>query len=425
LLRWLASLASGAVTLWPAIAQPVFYKDVLPILQQHCQECHRPGEIAPMPLVTYADARPWAKAIREQAIARKMPPWFADPAYGHFANDRSLSPAEMETLAAWVNAGAPAGDPKDAPAPREWPQGWNIGTPDEIFEMPNAFPIPANRPVDYQYLILPTHFTEDRWVQKVEVRPGNRSTVHHAVVYIREAGSKWLEGEPRETSFSVPIAKGFTTSDILMVYTPGNSNDQWPDGVAKRIKAGSDLVLQMHYTATGKATEDRTRIGLVFAKEPPKQAVLSLQMSNDRFAIPPGDSNYRVQVSGTLPNDALLIGMFPHMHLRGKAFEYLITGPNGHAETLLKVNHYSFNWQLNYRLAQPRLIKAGTHLTWIGYFDNSPNNPGNPDPTAEVRYGEQSWDEMMIGFFDVVVDAGIDKVKFFERKPSPAIAVSR
>ena len=203
----------------------------------------------------------------------------------------------------------------------------------------------------------------------------------------------------------MPLAKGFTTSDLLMVYTPGNSFDEWKPGIAKRIKAGSDLVLQMHYTANGTATEDRTRIGIVFAKEPPKQAVLSLQMSNDRFVIPPGDSNYRVQVSGTLPNDALLISMFPHMHLRGKAFEYLITGPNGHVETLLKVNHYDFQWQLNYRLAEPRLLKAGTHLTWVGYFDNSPNNPTNPDPTAEVRYGEQSWEEMMIGFFDVVVDA--------------------
>ena len=423
LLRWPASLA---IALWPAIAQPVFDKDVLPILQQHCQECHRTGEIAPMPFLTYAETRPWAKAIREQTAARKMPPWFADPAYGHFANDRSLSQAEIDTLAAWVKAGEPAGDPKDAPPPREWPQGWNIGRPDEVFQMPSAFSIPAKGAVDYQYLILPTHFTEDRWVQKVEVRPSDRSTVHHAVVYIREPGSKWLEGEPRERPFSVPLAKGFTTSDLLMVYTPGNSFDYWKPGIAKRIKAGSDLVLQMHYTANGKATEDRTRIGIVFAKEPPRQAVLSLQMSNDRFVIPPGDSNYRVQVSGTLPNDALLISMFPHMHLRGKAFEYLITEPNGRVETLLKVNHYDFQWQLNYRLAEPRLIKAGTHLTWIGYFDNSPNNPGNPDPTAEVRYGEQSWDEMMIGFFDVVVDAGIDKQKFFERTDSPgAITVSK
>ncbi len=375
-----------------------------------------------MPFLTYAQTRPWAKSIREQVTARKMPPWFADPRYGHFSNDRSLSPTQIDTVMTWVNSGAPAGNPKDAPPPRQWPQGWNIGTPDEVFEMPAPFNVPAKGAVDYQYLILPTHFTADRWVQKVEVRPGNRATIHHAVVYIREPGSKWLEGEPLEKTFSVPIAKGFTTSDLLMVYTPGNSYDQWPPGIAKRIQAGSDLVLQMHYTATGQATEDRTRIGLVFAKEPPKQAVLSLQMSNDRFVIPPGDPNYRVQVSGTLPNDALLISLFPHMHLRGKGFEYLITGGNGHVETLLKVNHYDSQWQLNYRLAQPRLLKAGTHLTWIGYFDNSPNNPANPDPTAEVRYGEQIWDEMMIGFFDVVVDASIDKPHFFERRKSSSNA---
>jgi hypothetical protein len=423
LLRWLASLA---ITLSPVLAQPTFYKDVLPILQQHCQECHRSGEIAPMPFLTYAETRPWAKAIREQTIARKMPPWFADPMYGHFANNRALSPAQIDTLASWANSGAPAGDPKDAPPARHWPQGWNIGTPDEVFEMPSAFALPAKGAVDYQYVILPTRFTEDRWIQKVEVRPSNRATVHHAVVYVREPGSKWLQGSPIGAPFSVPLAKGFTTSDLLMVYTPGNSFDEWKPGIAKRVKAGSDLVLQMHYTVTGAATEDRTRIGIVFAKEPPKQAVLSLQMSNDHFVIPPGDPNYRVQVSGTLPNDALLISMFPHMHLRGKAFEYLLPGPNGHVETLLKVNHYDFHWQLNYRLAEPRLIKAGTRLTWAGYFDNSPNNPSNPDSTAEVRYGEQSWDEMMIGFFDVVVDRSIDKLKFFERAPTAAaITVSK
>jgi hypothetical protein len=369
-----------------------------------------------MAFVTYAETRPWAKAIREQVVARKMPPWFADPAYGHFANDRSLGPQDIQTLAAWVDAGAPAGDPKDAPPPREWPQGWNIGEPDAIFEMSQAFPIPAKGAIDYQYVILPTHFKEDRWVQKVEVRPSDPATVHHAVVYIREPGSKWLEGKPRGKTFSVNLAQAFTTSDLLMVYTPGNSYDQWPAGVAKRIPAGSDLVLQMHYTADGKASENRTRIGVMFAKQPPRQAVLSLQMSNDRFVIPPGDPDYRVQVSGTLPNDALLIAMFPHMHLRGKTFEYLITAPGGRVETLLKIDHYDFQWQLNYKLAEPRLIKAGTRLQWIATFDNSPNNPGNPDPTAEVRYGEQSWDEMMIGFFDVVVDAGIDKRKFFVRR---------
>src|ERR1700691_1240476 len=332
----------------PALAAPpTFYRDVLPILQNRCQECHRSGEIAPMPFLNYAETRPWAKAIREAVLTRKMPPWFADPRYGHFANDRSLSKPEIDTLLHWVDAGSQAGDPKDAPPARAWPRGWSIGPPDAVLEMPHAFPIPASGAIEYQYIILPTRFSEDQWVQQVEVRPSDASTVHHAVIYIREPGSEWLKGRPSGEAFGLPIAKSLTTSDILLVYTPGNSFDGWKPGMAKKIKAGSDLVLQMHYTAKGKPTVDRTRIGIVFAKEPPKQAVLTLQMGSDRFVIPPGEANYRVPVSGTLPNDALLISLFPHMHLRGKAFEYLITAPNGHVETLLQVNHYDFQWQLN------------------------------------------------------------------------------
>ena len=375
-----------------------------------------------MPFRTYAETRPWAKAIRDAVVTRKMPPWFADPNYGHFANDRTLSSAEIRTLNDWADAGAPAGNPNDAPQPRTWPEGWSIGTPDAVFEMPAKFPIPARGAIDYQYVILPLHFAEDKWVERVEVQPEDRSTVHHAVVYIRDPGSQWLAGQPSGVDFALPPTathlpnpKSFTTSDILMVYTPGNSYEMWKPGVAKKIPAGADLVLQMHYTATGKPSTDRTSIGIIFAKQPPKQAVLTLQMGNDRFVIPPGDPNYRVTVSGTLPNDALLIGLLPHMHLRGKAFEYLINGPNGAVETLLKVNNYDFNWQLNYRLAEPRLLKAGTRLEWVGYFDNSPINPRNPDPSAEVRFGEQSWEEMMIGFFDVIVDASVSKTAFFER----------
>ncbi|MBZ5607037.1 MAG: thiol-disulfide isomerase [Acidobacteriia bacterium] len=372
---------------------------------------------------TYAETRPWAKAIRQAVVTRKMPPWFADPAYGHFANDRSLSKTEIQTLADWADSGALAGDRKDAPPPRDWPSGWNIGTPDAVFEMPAEFPIPASGAVDYQYVILATRFAEDKWIERVEVRPGNRATVHHAVVYIREPGSQWLAGEPGGVAFPLPPGSGhrpnprsLTTSDILMVYTPGNSSEIWSPGIAKKIEAGSDLILQMHYTATGTATTDRTSIGIVFAKTPPKQAVLTLQMGNDRFVIPPGDPDYRVSVTGTLPNDALLIGLLPHMHLRGKAFEYLLDRGNGAIETLLKVNYYDFHWQIDYRLATPRLLRAGTRLEWVGYFDNSANNPRNPDPAAEVRFGEQSWEEMMIGFFDVLVDAGLTKAKFFERK---------
>ena len=395
---------------------PTFHKDVLPILEKRCQECHRPGEIAPMSLLTYADTRPWAKSIREAVITRTMPPWFADPKYGHFAPDRSLSRPEIDTLVNWVDGGTPEGDPRNGPPPRVWPRDWMIGTPDAVFEMPKSYAIPAKGAIDYQYIILPTRFSEDKWIQKVEVRPSDTRVVHHAVVYIREPGSKWLEGQPGSTAFSLPLAKSFTTSDILMVYTPGNSTDLWKAGMAKKIKAGSELVLQMHYTAKGQATTDRTRIGVVFATEPPKQAVLTLQMGNDKFVIPPGDPNYRVSVSGTLPNDALLLGLFPHMHLRGRSFEYAIVRPNGNVETLLKIDHYDFNWQLDYRLSEPRLIPAGTRLRWTAYFDNSPNNPRNPDPQAEVRFGEQSWEEMMIGFFDVAVDAAIDKAAFFERR---------
>jgi hypothetical protein len=424
--RWLARFISIRLAVCFALAadsaKPTFERDVLPILEARCQECHRPGEIAPMSFLSYESTRPWAKAIRDAVLSKKMPPWFADPSFGHFANDRSLSQREIDTIAAWVSAGAPEGDLKDGPAPRAWPSGWAIGRPDRIVEMPRPFRVPAAGAIEYQYIILPTEFRDDKWIQQVEVRPSDRAAVHHAVVYIREPGSIWLKDEPTGVPFALastadhrPNPRSLTQSDILMVYAPGNGSDGWAPGMAKKIKAGSDLVLQVHYTANGKAGEDRTRIGVVFAKTPPDMAVLTLQMGNDRFVIPPGDANYRVQVSGTLPNDALLLSMFPHMHLRGKAFEYLVTGLNGKYETLLKVNRFDFHWQLNYRLAEPRQLRAGTHLTWAGYFDNSHNNVNNPDPTAEVRFGEQSWEEMMIGFFDVAVDANIGKEKFFER----------
>ncbi len=414
MLRSLVSLPA-VLAVAPAFAA-TFYKDVLPILQSRCQECHRPGQIAPMPLMSYADARPWAKSIREAVVTRKMPPWFADPKYGHFANDRSLSSLEIAALVEWADGGAVPGNPHDAPPPRVWPKDWVIGTPDAVFEMPAALPIPAKTTIEYQYIILPTHFSQDKWIQSVEVRPGDPRVVHHAVVYIRDPGSKWLEGQPAGAAFAFPLEKSFTTSDILMVYTPGNSFDLWKSGMAKRIKAGSDLVLQMHYTAAATATTDRTRIALRFSKDPPRQAILTLQMGNDKFLIPPEDPSYGVSVSGTLPNDALLISLFPHMHLRGKSFEYALVRPNGNFETLLKINHFDFNWQLNYRLSEPIPIKAGTRLLWTAYFDNSTNNPRNPNPRSEVRFGEQSWEEMMIGFFDVAVDPAIDKTAFFERK---------
>jgi hypothetical protein len=386
----------------PNLAAPAtFYRDVLPILQNRCQECHRAGEMAPMPLMNYQDARPWAKAIREQVRSRRMPPWFADPCCGKFANDRSLSAAEIETLANWADAGAPEGDAKDAPPPRHWTSGWNLPSPDLVIATPQPFAVPASGTVEYQYLIAPTNFKEDRWIQAVEARPGDRSVVHHVVVYIREPGSTW--------------SRGPTKSDILTVYAPGSAPEILPEGMAKLVKAGSDLVFEIHYTPHGKPAMDQTSVALIFAKSPPQKRVLSLQMGNDQFVIPPGQRDYRVTVWGTLPNDGLLLGFFPHMHLRGKAFEFTRIRDDGQPDTLLKVDRYDFYWQLSYRLAKPLPLKKGTRLEWIGWFDNSAANPRNPDPSAEVRYGQQSWEEMMIGFFDVAVDANVDKNRFFVR----------
>lgn len=386
-----------------AFAQtPTFYRDVLPILQAHCQQCHRPGEVAPMPLLSYNQVRPWAKAIRAAVLTRQMPPWFADPCCGKFANDPSLSPSQRDTIARWVQAGAPEGDAKQAPPPRLWIDGWNLpAPPDAVLAMARPFPVPAKEAVDYQYSIVPTGFTQDRWVTAAEVRPASPSVVHHAVVYIREPGQTWTRGP--------------TKADILTVYTPGTSADILPAGMAKLVKAGSDLVFEIHYTPNGTATTDQTRVGLVFAKSPPRKRVLTLQLNSTTFQIPPGDPNHRVAVSGTLPNDALLLSFLPHMHLRGKAFEYNMTPPGGTTVTLLKVPKYDFYWQLSYKLAEPIPLKKGTRLEAIAWFDNSANNPRNPDPTVGVSYGLQSSQEMLVGFFDVAVDPNLDKQEFFIR----------
>ncbi|HVA18367.1 MAG TPA: thiol-disulfide isomerase [Candidatus Dormibacteraeota bacterium] len=404
---------------------PTFYKNVVPILQQHCQACHRTGEIAPMPLVTYAETRRYAREIKNRVTKRIMPPWFADPCCGRFADDPSLTPQQIATLAAWVDAGAPAGNPRDAPPPRRWPAGWIIPRPDDVIRMPKPVAIPAHGDVEYTYEIVPTGFTKNKWVQMSEIRPSSRQNVHHAVVYVRPPGSKWLRHAPIGTPFTASTLTNpqdrrdaeWTDSDILLVYAPGSSPDEWPAGMAKFIPAGSDLVFQMHYVTKGHPATDQASIGLVFTKRPPKQRVLTLQLTNDSFIIPPGVPDFRVEVHGTLPNDCTLLSFFPHMHLRGKKFEYRIIHRNGRIETLLRV-HYNFFWQLSYRLAQQRFLKAGTELQAVAWYDNSRDNPHNPDPTVAVRWGDQTYDEMMVGFFDVAVPANVNKWQFFIRRNS-------
>lgn len=376
-----------------------------------------------MPLVTYEQTKPFAQAIKQSAQMKMMPPWFADPAVGHFSNDNSLTAQQIATLAAWADALAPAGDLHDAPPPRHWSSEWNIPQPDAVIRMPKPATIPAHGDVEYTYEIVPTNFTQDKWVQMSEVRPTGPQYVHHAVVYIRPPDATWLMhalvGVPfTGSTLSDPQDRADahgTTSDLLLVYAPGSSPDEWPVGMAKFIPAGSDLIFQMHYTTNGQAGSDQTAIGLVFAKEPPKQRVVTLQLNNHALIIPPGADNFRVEAQGSLPNDATLLSFFPHMHLRGKRFEYDIVHDDGSIEPLLRVVNYHFHWQLSYRLATPRFLKAGTKLRAVAWYDNSANNPHNPDPEATVTWGDQTYDEMMVGFFDVALPADLDKWHYFLR----------
>ncbi|MBC7925137.1 MAG: thiol-disulfide isomerase [Bryobacteraceae bacterium] len=380
-----------------------------------------------MSFLTYRETRPWAKSIREVVRTKRMPPWFANPAHGKFSNDRSLTADEIGTLTAWADTGAQEGNPADAPEPKSWTSNWNLPVkPDVVLGMPNAFEVPAKAKVDYQYIVIPTGFTEDKWVQMVEARPSNRAVVHHAVVFVREPGNKWLTGEAAPGMPYVPPRKtpdGKSREDVdgygnefLTVYTPGNTPDVFKPGQARLIKAGSDLVFQMHYTTNGTAGADKTSVALVFAKEPPTERITTIAVANTRFTIPPDNAAYRVPARFQIPNGATLMSFFPHMHLRGKGFEYKVQLPGEEQKTLLQVENYNFNWQLTYRLAEPLKLVPGTKFEIAGIFDNSGNNPNNPDPKSEVRWGEQSWEEMMIGFFDVAVPLDMDRNSFFRRE---------
>ena len=312
-----------------AAPAPTFHKDVLPLLQSRCQVCHRAGEIGPMELITYKQVRPWAKSIKETVSTGKMPPWFADSKHGHFSNDRTLSKTEIDTLTSWVDSGAKEGDPKDAPAPREFTKGWAIPQPDVILQMPSAFSVPAKATIDYQYIVIPTNFTEDRWVRIVESRPSSPAVVHHAVIFVRPPKSKWLRGEATP---GVPFVPPQTTADgkkrtndiggagneILTIYTPGNVPDDFGPTRAKLIPAGSDLVFQMHYTTNGKAAADQTSIGLIFAKEPPQEKVMTLNVGDSSFVIPPGNPNYPVIKKLEMPKEATLSASSPTCTSAGK-----------------------------------------------------------------------------------------------------------
>ena len=369
-----------------AEATPTFAKDVAPILYKNCVECHRPTMFAPMSLVTYQDARPYAKVMKQRVVARQMPPWNADPAIGHFKNDPRLTDQEVDTIARWADNGAPKGDDSDMPKMPVFAEGWTIGKPDAVFAMAEPFRIPANGAVEYQYIRIPVNLDEDRWIQAIEIKPGARAQVHHVIAYMQPSG------EPISDS-------GVLGPTNIGGVTPNKPGMVFPEGVARLLRGKHDIILQMHYTTNGKEAVDRTEVGLIFAKQPPAKVAAGGLVINPRFIIPANDGNYEVRGQNVLMADTLLTAMTPHMHVRGKDMTYIAHYPDGRDETLLSVPKYDFNWQITYELSEPKVLLKGTRIEVIAHFDNSANNKFNPDPAQSVRWGDQTWEEMMIGFF--------------------------
>lgn len=372
-----------------------YAEHVASILQNKCQECHRPGQAAPFSLLTYDDARRWAASIGEVVEERRMPPWHADPRYGHFANDRSLSGKDRATLMAWVEQGTPLGDPAKLPAAKTFTEGWTIGKPDVVFEIPENYHVPRQGTVEYVHYQVPTNFTEDMWIQAAEARPTDRAVVHHIIVFVVEPSKP---GDPR--------GGGRRNLMHFCGYAPGDMPTIMAPGVARKIPAGSTLVFEIHYTPDGKPGHvDRSKVGLIFAKQPPKYEAYITGVMNNRFVIPRYASNHEVISKYTFPADVTLFSLLPHMHLRGKSFKYILV-EGGKEEVLLDVPVYDFAWQTYYTLAQPRVVKAGSTLKCVAHFDNSEKNLANPNPGQGVRWGEQTYEEMMIGY-----------VEFFYNKP--------
>ncbi|HEX5228183.1 MAG TPA: cytochrome c [Bryobacteraceae bacterium] len=395
---------------------PTFNKDVLPILQKNCQNCHRPGEIAPMSLLTYKDSRPWAKAIKVAVASKKMPPWFAE--YGHFANDRTLSAAEIDTLVNWANNGAPEGNAKDAPPPISFPDGWQI-KPDMIIEMPKPFHVKATGTINYQNIKVKANFPEDVWVVAAEMRAGNAKVVHHGRVIVLPPGSTWMKNANYGDSYeegSEGMGGAKDGTDLLGKYNPGLGAQTFDiDGSAKFIPKGSDLVFNLHYTSVGTEQEDQSKVGLVFAKNPPKRRYWMSPGTPAAFnlVIPAGADNQEVVSEVTVGVDhAELVYIQPHMHLRGKDYELQAIYPTGEKQEIFK-GIWNFDWQVGYQLEKPLPLPKGTRLVAIAHYDNSANNKYNPDPNKTILWGDQNWDEMQSGFLGLVVDMDTNVAKIF------------
>ena len=366
---------------------PTWYRDVQPIFQEHCEGCHRPGDIGPFAIASAEDAAGWAPMIDEVVEDRRMPPWFADPEVGVFKNAPSLTDAERATILAWARGGAPAGDPAEAPPAREWPSGWRIGTPDVVVPMPEPYAVPATGVVDYQYYDVPTDFGEDKWVTAAEFRMSAPAVVHHVLVFV-----KYPDGSQRRVRGGL---EGYFFGGL-----PGERSTVLPLGMAKRLPRGTTLRFQLHYTPNGDAQADLTELALKFADSP--EAITrefeTLALFNARFRIPPGVKGHPIRARYRFDEDRWVSGLRPHMHLRGESFRYLLIYPNGDSRELLHIPRYDFNWQFDYMFDEPLFVPAGATMLGVATYDNSAENPANPDPEVTVRFGEQTFDEMMIGY---------------------------
>jgi hypothetical protein len=404
----------AATGLWAA---PGYHGEVQGILENRCVGCHRSGEIGPMPLGSYAEARPWAKAIRQAVTQGVMPPWHADPAKSvPFNNDRSLTPAERKLLVEWVDAGAPEGKVTNASVRTTAQRAWQLGKPDLIVRIP-GFAVPRTGTIEYTFLVTPTGLGEAKWIAAAEWKIDQRAVVHHINAFVRPKGSSYVADAPAGQFFvATKASRGARRPDeresdrreLLLGYEPGYRPMAWGPGRAKLLPKGADIVFEMHYTANGKAVADGSELGIYFAKDAPIERVMTITPADSAFAIPPGDGNFASSASATLNRELTLLSMQPHMHLRGKSYQIQARYPDGRRESLIDVPRYDFNWQTTYFLKEPKRLPKGTVLECLARFDNSANNRFNPDPSQTVRWGDQSWEEMNIGFMEVVFPAGDD-----------------
>ena len=407
-------LTAGAASAAGAEADtPTFTKDVAPILYENCVTCHRAGEAAPMSLITYQETRPWGRSIKNKVLAGEMPPWHAAPSVGRFLNDRRMTDAERDTIVRWVDAGAPEGDRAKLPPAPTFADGWQIGNPDVIIEIPEAFEVPAEGEIRYQMFVAPTNFTEDRWIRAMEVRAGVPAVVHHILVFARVPGAA-----PQEQAFKfVPLSPQAVAAEtrraeralergrplralaggpgpLVGMTAPGTNPMVLESDTAMRIPAGTQFVFSIHYTPSGEAASDKSRLGIIFADGPPREEVVAGQIMNPYFEIPAGAANLQVDTQIEFTKDVEIDGLIPHTHLRGKAWDYHLVYPDGRREHVLSVPAYDFNWQTLYAFETPLSAPKGARLEASAWYDNSVANKANPDPTVAVRWGEQTFEEM-------------------------------